>query len=339
MRAALLRGADGPRSLSIAEIPVPQPGPEEVLVAVGAVGVNNAEVLQTRGIMPAPSGGVPGLECAGTVVCVGARVQTVKPGDRVAALTRAGSYAEYVAVPAGACVVVPDDLDLAVAGAFLEAAATAWWNLVHRGRIRRGERVLIHGAAGGVGSMAVQLARALGAEVIGTARGPVKSALCTELGCRRVIDYGSEDVFGVLREIAPGGVDLILDNQGAAAVGDNLAALAPLGRLVIVGVASGTDAVVDLAALMSGGTEISSSSLGRLSDDSRAAICRSVEAEVLPLLRAGTVTPVLDQTFDFDQIVSAHHRFAAPERSGKVVVTMPGYISKSDATQHNQLFA
>lgn len=339
MRAAVLRGTDGPESLRIEDVPVPQPGPGEVLVAVGALGLNNAEILQSRGVMPAPPGGIPGLECAGTVVGVGAGVTALKPGDRVAALARAGAYAEYVVVPAGACLPIPDELDIVVAGAFAEAAATAWWNLVHRGRLAPGETVLIHGAAGGVGSLAVQLARARGAVVIGTARGPVKTALCTELGCHQVIDYGSTDVFDAVAQIAPGGVDLILDNQGAATVGANLGVLAPLGRLVIVGVASGSAAAVDLGTLMGAAAEISSSSLGRLSDDVRAALVREIGTEVLPGIVTGQWRPVLDRTFGFDDIATAHQRFAAAERVGKVVVTLPGYISKADAAQRNQLFA
>ena len=339
MRAAVLHDPGAAQPLRIERVPIPQPSPGEVLVAVGAFGLNNAEILQCRGVMPAPQAGIPGLECAGTVVSVGNGVERWRAGDRVAALTRAGAYAEYVAVPAGACIEIPDGLDLTTAAALLEAAATAWWNLVHRGRVRPGESVLIHGAAGGVGSLAVQLARVLGAVVIGTARGPAKTALCAELGCHQVIDYGGSDVFDALRQLAPGGVDVILDNQGAAAVTANVAALAPLGRLVILGVASGSDAALDLGALMAGGVEISSSSLGRLPDDMRTAICRDVETEVVPKVLAGTLRPVLDASFTFDEIETAHRRFADPDRIGKVVVTMPDYIAKTDASQRNKLFA
>ena len=336
MLAAVLCDAGGPEPLRIRSVPVPQPGPGEVLVAVAAFGLNNAEILQCRGAMPAPPGGIPGLECAGSVVAVGAGVTSPRPGDRVAVLARAGTYAEYVAVGAGACLRIPDGLDTVTAAALPEAAATAWWNLVHRGRLRPGEQVLIHGAAGGVGSLAVQLARSLGATVIGTARGPAKTTLCAELGCHHVIDYGAEDVFAALRRIAPGGVDVVLDNQGAATVADNIAALAPKGRLVVVGVAAGTDAAVDLGALMAGTAEISSSSLGRLDDDTRSALCREVETEVLPKVVAGSVHPVLDATsFTFDEIALAQRRFAAPDRVGKVTVTIPGYISETDARQRN----
>ncbi|WP_197381551.1 zinc-binding dehydrogenase [Mycolicibacterium mengxianglii] len=333
MLAAVLRDPGGPEPLRLERVPIPQPGPGEVLVAVGALGLNNAEILQCRGMMPAPPGGIPGLECAGTVV--GAGATGWRRGDRVAALTRAGAYAEYVVAPAGACMKIPDGVEIRTAAALLEAAATAWWNLVHRGRLQPGERVLIHGAAGGVGSLAVQLARALGATVIGTARGPVKTALCRQLGCHHVIDYGSTDVYAALRELVPGGVDLILDNQGAGPVAANIAALAPLGRLVIVGVASGTDAAVDLGALMAGAVEISSSSLGRLDDEMRTAICREIETEVLPEVVAGRLRPVLDGSFVFDEIAAAQRRFADPDRVGKVVVTLPGYISKIDAAQQN----
>jgi putative PIG3 family NAD(P)H quinone oxidoreductase len=343
MRAAVLRDPGGPMPLRIDRVPIPEPGPGEVLVAVGALGLNNAEILQCRGAMPAPPGGIPGLECAGTVAAVGTGVENWRPGDRVAALTRAGAYAEYVAVAAGACIGIPDDLEVSTAAALIEASATAWWNLMNRGRLRPGEHVLIHGAAGGVGSMAVQLARDRGAIVIGTARGAVKTAVCADIGCHHVIDYASTDVFDTLSRLVPGGVDVILDNQGAATLAANVAALAPLGRLVIVGVASGTGAALDLGALMAGAVEISSSSLGRLSDDTRAAICRDVEAEVLPRVAAGSLCAVPGGSFTFDEIAAAHRRFADPDRVGKVVVTMPSVstpcISESDATQRNKLFA
>lgn len=323
MRAAVLRGPGRREPLHVEEVQIPEPGPGEVLVSVAAFGLNNAEVLQCRGAMPAPPGGVPGLECAGTVVRVGAGVERWRPGDRVTALTRAGSYAEYAAVAAGACIAIPDELDMLAAAALPEAAATAWWSLVHRGRLRPRERVVVHGAAGGVGSLAVQLAYALGAQVIGTARGAAKTRMCAELGCHQVVDYGSVDVFAALRETAPRGVDIILDNQGAPTVAANIAALAPLGRLVVVGVAGGTDARLDLGALMGGGVEISSSSLGRLTDEVRDAICRDVEREVMPMVAVGSMRPVLDRAFTFDEIAAAHRRFVDPDRVGKVVVTLP----------------
>lgn len=334
MAAAVLRDPGGRHPLRMERVPIPQPAGGEVLVAVEAFGLNNAEILQCRGVLPPPPAGVPGLECVGTVVADGAGWLA---GDRVAALTRAGAYAEYVAVPSGACIEIPDDLEPSAAATLPEAAATAWWNLVHRGRLQPGERVLIHGAAGGVGSMAVQIARALGATVIGTARGPAKSALCRELGCDEVIDYAEVDAFAAARQLAPGGFDIVLDNQGAATVSANIGVLAPLGRLVIVGVASGTGAAVDIGALMAGGVEISSSSLGRLCDDLRTAICREVAAEVLPKVLAHSIRPVLDATFAFDDLAAAHRRFAEPDRVGKVVVTTN--ISKTDAEQRNQLFA
>lgn len=337
MTAAVLRDPGGPQPLRLERVPIPEPGPGEVLVAVEAFGLNNAEILQCRGAMPIPPGGIPGLECAGTVLATGPGTVGPRVGERVAALTRAGAYAEYVAVPAGACLDIPDDL--APAAALPEAAATAWWNLVHRGRVCPGERVLIHGAAGGVGSTAIQLARSLGATVIATARGEAKTALCTDLGAHHVIDYGSTDVFEALHQLVPDGVDIILDNQGAATVAANIAALAPAGRLVIVGVATGSAAVLDLGALMARGVEISSSSLGRLSDEMRAALCREVETEVLPKVQAGTLRPVLDASFGLDDITAAHRRFGDPERVGKVIVTVPTHISKSDAEQPNLLFA
>ncbi|MFS0896193.1 zinc-binding dehydrogenase [Mycolicibacterium litorale] len=318
MRAAVLTGPGGPEVLTLDRVPTPVPAAGQVLVRVAAFGLNNAEVLQRRGVTAAPDGGIPGLECAGVVAAVGPGVTGYGPGDRVAALARCGTYAEYVAVPAGACMRVPDVLDLAVAAAAPEAAATAWWNLVCRGRIRSGERVLIHGAAGGVGSLTVQLARRLGAYVVGTARGERKTAMCAELGCHEVIDYGHGDVFAIVGE----GFDVILDNQGGPAVAANVSALAPFGRLVIVGVQAGAIGALDVAELMGRAAEVSSSSLGRLDDAVRETICRDVERQVLPRLSEGTLRVVVDSRFALDDIVAAHTRFSAPDRVGKVVVTV-----------------
>ncbi|MFI5718705.1 NAD(P)H-quinone oxidoreductase [Nocardia sp. NPDC051750] len=322
MRAAVLNGTGGPGTLRVERIPVPVLRSGEVLIRVAAFGLNNAEVLQRRGALPAPPGGVPGLECAGTVAVTGPEVTALRPGDRVAALTRSGAYAEYVAVPEGACLRLPEGLDPVVAGILPEAAATAWWNLVHRGRVRAGDRVLVHGAAGGVGSFVVQLARGLGAEVIGTARGPSKTRLCVDLGCRHVLDYGAQDIFAELRRLAPDGVDVIIDNQGGPTLAANLAALAPLGRLVVVGTQGGAGAALDLSMLMARGAEISSSSLGKLDDAYRLRLCREVEREVLPRIAVGELRPVLDRRFPLDQISEAHRRFEDPGRVGKVAVVM-----------------
>lgn len=322
MRAAVVRTHGGPEVLRVERIPVPVPGRGEVLVRVSAFGINNAEALQRRGAVPAPPGGVPGLECAGTVAATGPGVTAWRPGERVAALTRAGAYAEYVAVPAGTCLRLPDGLDPVVAGVLPEAAATAWWNVAHRGRVRAGERVLVHGAAGGVGSLAMQLACALGAEVIGTARGVAKARLCAELGAHHVLDYGAGDVFSALRAVAPDGVDVIIDNQGGPALAANLSALAPQGRLVVVGTQGGTGGALDLGTLMAAGAEISSSSLGKLDDGRRAWLCHQVEREVLPRVVEGALRPVLDRRFELERISEAHQRFHERDRVGKVVVTV-----------------
>ncbi|WBP97052.1 zinc-binding dehydrogenase [Mycolicibacterium neoaurum] len=339
MVAAVLGDPTGPQPLRLDSVPIPVPGPGEVLLAVGAFALNNAELLQCEGTLPAPPGAIPGLECAGVVVALGVGVHTLRTGDRVAALTRAGSYAEYVAVRADTVLPLPDDVELCVGAALPEAAATAWWNLVHRGRLRSGEQVLVHGAAGGVGSLAVQLARALGASVTGTARGPVKTALCRDLGCDSVLDYAEQDVFDAVRRRQPGGFDIILDNRGAPTLDANIGALAPGGRLVVIGVAGGSEGVLDLGALMAAGAEVSSASLSRLTDAARAAICRELRSEVLPRVRAREIWPVLDeQAFTLADIGAAHKRFGAADRIGKVVVTTTADISKSDAHQRNQLF-
>ncbi|MFD2399244.1 zinc-binding dehydrogenase [Prauserella oleivorans] len=299
MRAARFHGQGGPDVVRIDEVPRPVPAPGEVLVRVSAFGLNNAEVLQRRGVVPAPAGGVPGLECVGRVVETRAGADGPAVGDRVGVLLRGGGYADYVAAPAGACLPVPDDVDEVKAAAVPEAAVTAWWNLVHRGRVRSGERVLVHGAAGGVGMLAAQLARELGAEVIGTARGAAKVGLCRQLKVPHVIDYGADDVAAAVLRQFPGGVDVILDNQGGPALERNVGMLAPLGRLVIVGTQAGPVGELDVGRLMGLGAEVSSSSLGKLDDARRVALCAEVGERVLPLVASGGIVPVVDSVFPF----------------------------------------
>nr|WP_083666293.1 zinc-binding dehydrogenase [Saccharomonospora sp. CUA-673] len=255
MRAVVVDGSD---TLRVTELPRPEPGPGEVLLRVRAFGVNNIDALQRRGIVPAPASGVPGLECVGDVV--GGAVDGLPVGTRVGALLRSGGYAEYVTVPVGACMPLPDGLGDAEAASLPESLATSWWNLVHRGRLRAGEHVLVRGVAGGIGVVAAQVARHRGATVVGTARGAAADRCASGLGLAGVVDHTADDLAARVRALCPDGIDVLLDNQGGPALETNVAMLAPLGRLVVVGTQAGGPGTVDVGALMRLGAEVSSSS-------------------------------------------------------------------------------
>ncbi|MCP2253763.1 NADPH2:quinone reductase [Prauserella aidingensis] len=320
MRAVVVDAVGGPDTLTQAVVARPAAGEGEVLVRVRAVGVNNVDVLQRRGVVPAPRGGIGGLECVGEVAEVGAGVERFSPGDRVGVLLRSGGYAEFVNAPEGACISLPETLDDVTAATLPEALATSWWNLVHRGRLKAGERLLVHGVSGGVGVLAAQVGRALGADVVGTASAS-KVDRCRAVCGVDVLDHAG-DVAAAVGAGLPGGMDVVLDNQGGPALEANLGLLAPLGRLVVVGTQAGGPGTVDLAAMMRRGVEVSSSSLGMLETSVRSRLCAEVAREVLPLVEAGVVTPVVDTVFPLRDIAAAHRRFDDSAKFGKVVVTL-----------------
>ncbi|GAA1233767.1 NAD(P)H-quinone oxidoreductase [Prauserella halophila] len=320
MRAVVFDGAGGPEVLRETVVPRPDPADGEVLVRVRAVGVNNVDVLQRSGVVPTPRGGVGGLECVGEVAEVGAGVDRFAPGDRVGALLRSGGYAEFVDVPEGACVPLPDSVDDVTAATLPEALATSWWNLVHRGRLTAGERLLVHGVSGGVGVLAAQLGRALGADVIGTASA-AKVDRCRDVCGVDVTDHAG-DVAAAVRAGRPDGMDVVLDNQGGPALEANLGMLAPLGRLVVVGTQAGGPGTVDLGMMMRRGVEVSSSSLGMLETSVRTRLCAEVAREALPLVESGAVTPVVDTVLPIGDIAAAHQRFSGPGKLGKIVLTL-----------------
>lgn len=312
---------DGPR-LKQVEVPVPQPGACEVLLRVRAFGINNAELLSFQGIAPRPPGGILGLEAVGDVVARGPGVDgslTGRFGQRMAALLRAGSYAEYVVVPEECLLPVPPWMDDQEAAALPEALAAAWWNLVIRGGLASGDRLLIRGGAGGVGSVAVQLAAALGAQVTTTARAQHAQPL-RELGALSVVDYASPGSEKQLHVQARGGYDIVLDNLGGPMIKQNLELLAPGGRLVVLGMQAGSAGELDIAELMAKGASVSSSSLGKLSDDQRAGLCAEVREQVSPLLVEGKIRGVVDSRFTWPEVPAAYEKFSAPGKVGKVVV-------------------
>jgi putative PIG3 family NAD(P)H quinone oxidoreductase len=325
MRAVTVPTPGGPESLTLADLPDPEPGRGEVVVDVVASAVNRADLLQRRGYYPPPPGAsdIIGLECSGTVRAVGPDVDRWAVGDEVCALLAGGGYAEQVVVPAGQLMRVPAGVPLAVAASLPEVACTVWSNVFMVAHLQPEEILLVHGGAGGIGTCAIQLASALGARVFATAGSPEKLELCRSLGAERAIHYLDEDFVEVVR--AAGGADVILDNMGAKYLQRNVAALATEGRLVIIGMQGGSRGELDLGVLMARRAAVVATTLRARPAAEKAAICRAVEEHVWPLVEAGRVKPVVGAEIALDDVAEAHAVMEAGGHTGKILLRVqPG---------------
>jgi len=325
MRAILASEPGGPEVLTVTDRPDPSPAAGEVVVAVAAAGLNRADLLQRQGFYPPPPGAsdIIGMECSGTIAAVGEGVSGWSVGDEVCALLAGGGYAEQVAVPAEQVMRLPAGVPLVEAAALPEVACTVWSNLVMTARLQRGETLLVHGGAGGIGSFAIQLARALGVTVLTTAGTEEKRAFCRSLGADVAIDYHDEDFVQVAKE--HGGADVILDNMGAKYLSRNVDALADGGRLVVIGLQGGAKAELDINALMRKRASVAGTTLrSRPTDGPRgkAAICAEVVEHVWPLVEAGAILPIVDTTFPLEQAAAAHERMTSGEHTGKLLLTV-----------------
>ena len=325
MYAVTVTEPGGPEVLEWSKVPDPRPGPGEVLIQVHASGVNRADLLQRSGRYPPPPGAppYPGLECSGVVVEVGPEVTGVAAGDPVCALLAGGGYAERVAVPAGQVLPVPRGVDLVDAAALPEVACTVWSNLVEFARLTEGETLLVHGGGSGIGTFAIQFATALGARVVTTARAGKHPAL-RALGAAVTIDYTTEDFVAATKEATGGrGADVILDIIGAAYLAGNLAALAPDGRLAIIGLQGGRRAEINLGALLARRGVISATTLRSRSPADKARIVRGVRAQVWPLVEQGRIRPVVDRRLPMTQAAEAHRLMESSEHVGKILLLPP----------------
>jgi putative PIG3 family NAD(P)H quinone oxidoreductase len=323
MRAVVVTESGDADQLRIVERPVPQPEPDELLVAVRATSVNRADVMQRQGRYPPPpsAGDVLGLEVAGEVVDTGAEVTGWRPGDRVCALVASGGYADYAVVHASVAIPLPPDMPWSEAGGLAEVFCTAHDNLFTRGRLRADETVLVHGVAGGVGTAASQLAIRAGARVIGTASTRRKLDAARELGVTGGIDYTSEDFVERARHLTSDrGVDVVLDVLGGPYLQRNLDALAPDGRLVIVGMQGGTRAELPLAQLLSRRLTVLGSTLRARSVPQKAAVARALHTEVMPGFADGALRVVVDSVFDLTDVAAAHRALEAGDHIGKIVL-------------------
>jgi putative PIG3 family NAD(P)H quinone oxidoreductase len=313
----------GPEVLVPVERPRPVPQAGEVLISVAAAGVNRPDSAQRRGIYPPPAGAsdIPGLEVAGTVAEAGPDAGEWRVGDRVCALVAGGGYAEYCVAPAVQCLPVPRGLDLVAAGAIPETFFTVWSNVFDRGRLQAGEWILIHGGSSGIGTTAIQLARARGAHVLTTAGSAEKCAACERVGADRAINYREIDFVAAVRDATAGrGVDVVLDIIGGDYVPRNLEALAVEGRLVQIGLQGGSSAQLNMGTLLMKRLTITASTLRARSVAEKGALAAAVKANVWPLLESGAVRPVIHATFPLGAAADAHRLLESSGHIGKIVL-------------------
>lgn len=328
----------GPEVLAWTDVPDPVPGPAEVLIDVAAAGVNRADLMQRLGRYAPPAGASPilGLECSGTVRAIGAQAADgpLSVGDRVCALLAGGGYAEQVAVPVGQVLPVPAGVTLADAAALPEVACTVWSNLVMTAGLRAGQTVLIHGGSSGIGTMAIQVAVALGARPIVTASTPAKLDACRRLGADVAINYRDEDFVAAVSAATDGrGADVILDVVGAPYLQRNVAAVADGGRIVVVGLLGGAHAEIDLAALMARRAGIISTQLRTrraTGPGSKAEIVAAVRQRLWPLVATGAVRPVIGRRLDMVAAAQAHRLMHAGDVIGKIVLETTGGTTEGE---------
>ncbi len=322
MRAITLPSFGGPEVLTWTEVPEPTPGPGEVLIDVAASAVNRADVMQRQGSYPSPPGAsaYPGLECSGRITAIGSAVTGWHVGDEVCALLAGGGYAERVAVPAGQLLPIPSGVDLVTAAALPEVTCTVWSNVFMVAGLQPREKLLVHGGAGGIGTMAIQLATALSAKIFATAGTAEKLTVCADLGADVTINYRDEDFVEVLR--AEGGADVILDNMGAQYLARNVEALATSGRLVIIGMQGGTKAELDIGALLRKRGAVIATALRSRPVEEKERICAEVVDNVWPLVADGSVVPVIHARLPLSEVATAHQLMEDSGHIGKIVLTL-----------------
>jgi NADPH2:quinone reductase len=323
MRYVEISAYGGPEVLRETWGPRPEPGPGELLLRVGAAGVNRPDVIQRQGFYAPPPGAsaIPGLEVAGEVVETGPGVERWRIGDRVCALVSGGGYAEYVSVPARQALPVPRGLSLEEAAALPETAFTVWSNVFERGGLVSGETLLVHGGSSGIGTMAIQLAHAMGARVIATAGSEEKCVACEQLGAERCVNYRENDYVEVVRERTGGrGVDLVLDMVGGDYIQRNIACAAEDGRIVQIAFLRGSTVSVNLMPLMLKRLTLTGSTLRARPEPFKAALARAVEQHVWPLVESGQVKVILERRFALSDAAESHRLMESSAHIGKIVL-------------------
>jgi putative PIG3 family NAD(P)H quinone oxidoreductase len=324
MHAITFPEPGGPEVLEWSKVPDPTPAPGEVIIDVAATAVNRADLLQRQGNYPPPPGAseILGLECSGTISAVGAAISLDHIGEKVVALLAGGGYAEKVAVPFGQVMSVPTGIGLVDSAALPEVACTVWSNLDMVANLSEGEWLLVHGGGSGIGTMAIQIGRALGARVAVTAGSSDKLERCAALGAEVLINYNEQDFVEVMKDETGGrGANVILDNMGAAYLERNVTALARDGRLVIIGMQGGVKAELNINTLLRKNASVHATSLRGRPESEKAAICSQVERTVWPWVHAGVVRPVIDRVLPLKDAAYAHSLIADGAATGKVVLS------------------
>lgn len=322
MRAVEISAPGGPDVLRVAERPVPEPRAGEVLVRVVAAGVNRPDLMQRIGKYPPPPGvtDIPGLELSGEIVAAGGGTRFAE-GQTICALVAGGAYAEYCAVPLEQCLPVPRGVRLTHAAAIPETFFTVWTNLFDRGRLRANESVLVHGGTSGIGTTAIQLARAFGAAVLATAGSDEKCEACRSLGAHTAINYRSSDFVAAVRAATDGrGVDVVLDIVGGDYLPRNLECLRMDGRLVQIGLIGGSRAALDLRGVLQKRLTITGSTLRPRTAAEKGSIARALEQHVWPLLERGELRPIVYGEFPLERAADAHRALESGRVIGKVVL-------------------
>ena len=314
----------GPEVLRIVDGPVPSPGPDDILIEVHYAGVNGPDLAQRKGRYPPPPGASPllGLEASGVVAAVGANITRWKIGDSVCALTPGGAYAEYCVAPAAHCLPLPDGFNLEHAGAIPENFFTVWTNVIERGRLVKGETIMIHGGSGGIGYSAIQVAKTWGATVIATVGSDEKSAFARSMGADHAINYRTQDFAEEARKIVgPKGIDVILDMVGGEYIKKNLGLLALEGRLVQIAFQQGSKlADFDMIPIMMRRLTITGSTLRAQPPENKARIALGLLTHLWPLFASGKLRVVIHKVFDFDDVVDAHAMLESGKHVGKLLL-------------------
>ncbi|GAA3620758.1 putative PIG3 family NAD(P)H quinone oxidoreductase [Lentzea atacamensis] len=317
MRAITVREPGGPDVLEWTEVADPVPGKGEVLIDVAASAVNRADLLQRQGFYPPPPGAsdIIGLECSGTIAAVGEGVTGWNVGDEVCALLAGGGYAEKVVVPAPQVLPLPKGVDVVTAAALPEVACTVWSNVVMDGRLKTGETFLVHGGAGGIGTHAIQVAKALGATVAVTAGSDERLRRCAELGADITVNYKTQDFVAEVKQ-----ADVVLDNMGASYLARNVDVLAPDGRLMIIGMQGGVKGELPIGKLLTKRAMVMATGLRGRSVDSKGAIVAQVREHLWPLIESGAVRPIVGETVPMSDAAQAHRLLDEGDVFGKVLL-------------------
>jgi len=313
------------KSLSIAQEPVPKPAANEILIKVHTAGLNRADLLQRQGLYPPPEDASPimGLEVAGEVMAVGEQVSGWQPGERICALTHGGGYADYTVAPASQCLPIPEGFSMAEGAALPEALLTVWHNIFQRAALQRGEKVLIHGGASGIGTLGISMCRAMGAEVYTTAGSDEKCKALLKLGAARAINYRTEDFEEVLTDLGlRNQVNVILDMAGGDFIQKNINIAAPEGRIVYIAFIRGFKAEINFAPLLIKRLVLTGSTLRAQTFDQKAVMVQELLENIYPHLESGAIKPVVDRIFPLEDVEQAHERMHSGQHMGKLILQM-----------------